>query len=240
MKRSHYLPILLIGLGASSLFGAAPNPSKVNFDSTTHNIGGNSCKGCHAPHNGAAAFTAGGDQNTGKILLWSRAFPGAANTYNLYSSPAMVTAGEVTAGPTLTGTTTAALQNTDVRMYTLLCLSCHDGVTSGASMLKNVSSAVGSALTLTGATIDSGGLANDHPVGINYDPSKNSTGLVDTVTVSGKLPLFSSNGGLPTIQCATCHDPHNNDTKDCPGCASGGAYLRQANNSTHCNTCHGK
>jgi predicted CXXCH cytochrome family protein len=115
--------------------------------------------------------------------------------------------------------------STDVRMFSLLCLSCHDGVTSSFSPAMKTENQVGSKAAFGTGAHESLGLANDHPVNMNYDPTKN-TSLQPVATVQASLPLYGSNN---TVQCATCHDPHNNVNTN---------YLRQPNTATHCTTCH--
>ena len=115
--------------------------------------------------------------------------------------------------------------STDVRMYSLLCLSCHDGVTSTFNPTMKAVNQVGSKASFGAAATESLGLMNDHPVNIPYDPTKN-TSLQSVATVSATLPLYGSNN---TVQCSTCHEPHNNTNTN---------YLRQPNNSAHCTTCH--
>jgi len=204
------------GLGALSMYAAAPNLPKTGLAGTTHDIGGNGCKSCHAPHNGA--LSNGGPESSGLILLWSRSFPASANTFGVYDSNTMQNKATELGGSALT-------TSTDVRMYSLLCLSCHDGVTSSFSPAMQSKNMIGSKAAFGGGAFESLGLTNDHPVNMNYDPTKNSS-LQSVATVSNALPLF---GASNTVQCATCHDPHSNVNTN---------YLRQANNTAHCTTCH--
>jgi len=183
---------------------------------SSHDIAGGGCKGCHAPHNGATAN--GGPADTGTILQWSRSFPASANTFGVYDSATMINkAAELGGSPLST--------STDVRMYSLLCLSCHDGVTSSFSPSMKTANMVGSRASFGAGAFESQGLTNDHPVNMSYDPSKN-TSLQSVATVAAALPLYGSSN---TVQCATCHDPHNNQNTN---------YLRQANDANHCTTCH--
>ena len=50
------------------------------------------------------------------------------------------------------------------------------------------------------------GLTNDHPVNLAYDPTKD-TSLQPITSVTTALPLF---GTTNSVQCGTCHEPHNN------------------------------
>ena len=203
-------------LGLSALTIQAATLPKTGLAGTTHDIGGNGCKSCHAPHNGALAN--GGPQNSGLILLWSRSFPAAANTFGVYDSATMGNKAVELGGSALT-------TSTDVRMYSLLCLSCHDGVTSTFSPAMQAKNMVGSKAGFGAGAYESLGLTNDHPVNMPYDPTKDTT-LQAVATVAASLPLYGTSN---TVQCGTCHEPHNNVNTN---------YLRQANNTAHCTTCH--
>jgi len=218
MKLNHFTLAAFLGLCAFTINGA-PLP-KTGVAGSTHDISGNGCKSCHAPHNGSVAN--GGTQNTGLIQLWSRSFPAAANTFGVYDSATMANKATDLGGSALT-------TSSDVRMYSLLCLSCHDGVTSTFSAINSgagmkTANMVGSKLSF-GGPYESLGLTNDHPVNINHDPSKNAS-LAAAATVTATLPLYGSGNSL---QCATCHEPHNNTNTN---------YLRMVNNTTLCTTCH--
>jgi predicted CXXCH cytochrome family protein len=176
---------------------------------TVHDINSGGCKSCHAPHNGSVA-TGGTDQNTGKILLWDRGFTNV--TFGTYSSPTMNSvAAEV-------GTTTPAA--TDPRLYSFLCLSCHDGVTSPTLIGPTNTKAIGN-------VTKSAGLTNDHPINMAHDPTLD-TGLKTVAQVTGAgLFLYGTSN---TVQCASCHNVHNNTNSP---------FLRKANtNSALCTSCH--
>jgi predicted CXXCH cytochrome family protein len=115
--------------------------------------------------------------------------------------------------------------STDVRMYSLLCLSCHDGVTSSFSPAMQTKNMVGSKAGFGGGAYESLGLTNDHPVNMPYNPVTKPT-LQPVASVVASLPLY---GATNTVQCGTCHDPHNDVNTN---------YLRQTNNTAHCTTCH--
>jgi len=205
-----------LGLAAAFTLGAASNLPKTGLAGSTHDIGGNGCKSCHAPHNGALAN--GGPQSSGLIQLWSRSFPAASETFGVYDTATMQNKAVELGG-------SALATSTDVRMYSLLCLSCHDGVTSSFSPAMQTKNMVGSRASFGATAYESLGLTNDHPVNMPYDPTKN-TSLQAVATVSAAFPLF---GTANTVQCATCHDPHSDVNTN---------YLRQANNTAHCTTCH--
>ncbi len=206
----------LLGLSSLSIGLAQLKQPKTNLAGSTHDIGGNGCKSCHAPHNGATAF--GGPQNSGLILLWSRSFPASANTFGVYDSNSMGNKAVELGGSALT-------LSSDARMYSLLCLSCHDGVTSTFSPAMKTVNMVGSKAAFGAGAYESLGLTNDHPVNVPHNPTFD-TGLKPVATVVTSLPLYGSNN---TVQCGTCHDPHGNGNTN---------YLRQPNNTAHCTTCH--
>jgi predicted CXXCH cytochrome family protein len=216
MKKKYSILAAILGLAFATMPASPANLPKTGLAGTTHDIGGNGCKSCHAPHNGALANN--GPQSSGLILLWSRSFPAAANTFGVYDSATMVVKSTELGGSALT-------TSTDVRMYSLLCLSCHDGVTSVFSPAMQSKNMVGSKAAFGAGAYESLGLTNDHPVNVAYDPSRTPS-LQAVASVSASLPLF---GSTNTMQCATCHDPHNNVNTN---------YLRQPNNTAHCTTCH--
>jgi predicted CXXCH cytochrome family protein len=217
MKLRFYALAAMLGLASVSILAAPAGLPKTGLAGTTHDIGGNGCKSCHAPHNGALAN--GGPQSSGLILLWSRSFPAAANTFGVYDSASMGNKAAELGGSSLT-------TSSDVRMFSLLCLSCHDGVTSSFSPAMQTKNMVGSKAAFGAGAYESLGLTNDHPVNMTYDPTKTLEPLQATATVGAVLPLY---GTTNTVQCSTCHDPHNNVNTN---------YLRQANNTAHCTTCH--
>jgi len=227
----------LLGLATTVMPGAVTNLAKTaaglvqdkhDLKNSTGYLG---CKTCHAPHNGAAQ---GFNDTTGQYLLWAANMPTVA-TYGTYTSASLsnlkVTIGELGGGLSSTSTTTSP----DVRMYSILCLSCHDGTSANASSFsyinggsgmlpKNQVAAVGSA--------NSSGLLNDHPVNVEYNVAKdtNLNAITSGSLDVGGLPLYTNSAGVTTMQCATCHDPHNDLTNT--------MFLRNANDSNHCLTCH--
>ena len=204
--------VFALALGTSA-FGQAVPLAKAGVMTTDHNVGGSGCKSCHAPHNGSVA-TGLSDQSTGKLLLWDRAISVA--TYGTYTSPTMNNmAAEIG------GSVPAA---TEPRLYSLLCMSCHDGVTT-AGLTMTEAKKVGSG----SAAVSSFGLRNDHPVNMSHNET-NDAGLVLATTVMGTLKLYSGGANSTTVQCGSCHEPHN-DTNP--------PFLRVSNVSSGlCLTCH--
>ena len=145
MKSTFCALAALLGLSALSM-PAAPKLPKTGLAGSTHDIGANGCKSCHAPHNGSSAN--GGTQGTGLILLWARSFPASSNTFGVYDSNTMQNKAVELGGSALT-------TSTDVRMYSLLCLSCHDGVTSSFSPAMKTVNSVGSKAAFGGTAYES-------------------------------------------------------------------------------------
>jgi len=210
-----FLVVAVIGLVCLPVLGQSL--PKTGLAGSSHDISGSGCKGCHAPHNGALS-NGGSSGDTALILLWSRNFPNPTNTFGVYDSATMGNQAVELGGSALSS-------STDVRMYSLLCLSCHDGVTSSFSPSMNTINMVGSKAGFGGGAYESYGLTNDHPVNMTYDPTKD-TALQPVASVTAALPLY---GSTNTVQCGTCHEPHNNANSN---------YLRMANDTLICTTCH--
>lgn len=132
---------------------------------------GQVCVFCHVPHN-----------PTDKTLLWSRDIPNG--TFTMY------------ANSTLDGTIDDNLSGT----ASLLCMSCHDGVTATDITLNNGTNLGGE-----------GGkdLSNDHPVNITYaygvDPGLKDPDAVECI-------LFGEDDNK-TVQCASCHNVHGQNAE---------------------------
>jgi predicted CXXCH cytochrome family protein len=206
------------------------NGSAVRNSNTT--INGQTCVFCHTPHGGANS-----------IPLWNRTSPSGA-TYQLYTSS---TTDATTTGAQIAGSVSGT------------CMSCHDG-TMAMDVLINVNglpfttavtftrqATAKSTYTGTGGDMMSGGLPflgtdlrNDHPVSIIYETARASapsefvtqviSGAKITVGASNPVPLYGSSSATATIECASCHNPHNNSL---------GSFLRKANTgSAICLSCH--
>lgn len=205
MKRSIGLVVL-----AALLITSAAWAQKSKVIGSKHDVGGIGCKSCHASHDGAKS-TGGTDAGSGRILLWDRNF--STTTFGTYDSPSMQNKAVEIGGATPLG-------NTENRMNSMLCMSCHDGVTSTSVIAATAPTAIGN-------PTNSFGLQNDHPVNMSHDPVKN-TGLAPVASViSGGLVLY---GATNTVQCSSCHTTHD---------PTNGSFLRKANiNSAVCTTCH--
>jgi predicted CXXCH cytochrome family protein len=108
----------------------------------------------------------------------------------------------------------------------LLCLSCHDGTVA----LDALGGAAGTGgLNISSANQVGPDLSYDHPISIDYSADGDMNPDTDAV-VGGTIASEMLFGGL--VECASCHDPHDNQYPP---------FLVMANtNSTLCLTCHDK
>lgn len=193
------------------------------------------CVFCHTPH-GASTNVPG---LPGGTWLWNRTNTASNYTFQMYSSSTM----SASVSPTPTG-------------VSLMCMSCHDGVTSIGVNLINAPGSGNPTVTPNG--IDAPGsmgnvyngaaflgwgpnlgenyvgsgsniinLSNDHP--ISFDWPSNVPGL-RTAPTDSRLRLFGV--GSNRVECATCHNVH--DPANEP-------FLVMPNtNSDMCRACHDK
>ncbi len=193
--------------------------SGLSTDTQHGAVGTTPCGSCHVPHGGTNA----------DIILWDQSLPPTTTTYTVYTSPTIDNATTDIVGPGDGGATQGDPEN-----QTLLCMSCHDGAVAATNSVTLTTTEYGSSGgAITGTAIDIGGsgdLSDDHPVNMSLDPA-NDAGL-DTVTnvEAAGLVLYSGGGATNTVQCGSCHDPHNNTNQD---------YLRIDNSSSGlCLACH--
>lgn len=225
MPQRHMKGLLaLSAVIALSMAAAAPALSQATVATTKHNLSitsgrsgvagatvltgvtdyGQICVYCHAPHNTAAAANG---------PLWNRS--AVAGSYTMYTSPTIDMTMGVTPGS-----------------QSMACLSCHDGTVALDVVINRpggLTSAVGAGKAPAGSVL-SQDLSNDHPIAVTYDPTvAGAVGefvAVATVTTAGLKFYGASN----KLECATCHNVHNN---------TNAPFLRKANGaSALCLTCH--
>jgi len=169
-----------------------------------HNVAEKGCRACHAPHNGAV-MNGGTDKSVGEIYLWGRDLKAA--TYDTFGGGSF--------------TTVANPAETDPVVHTQMCLSCHDGGISDATMSSDAKLAN-----------DGYSLENDHPVHVVYSPATTQRPYNWNITISGTTTngvttyraSFADTtwvGGHPAslrvdaagtsayVECGTCHNPHS-------------------------------
>jgi predicted CXXCH cytochrome family protein len=231
-----FMILLLISINIILIFVNGVDAATYDTKNSVHNLSAsgpgdiksgekdNYCLYCHTPH----------DADPVKPL-WNHTLSG--EVYTIYDS-----------------STTDATNITQPDGTSKLCLSCHDGTVAIGNVI-NVRS-VGNELIEDGASnkLDTSdtfadnavanlgnNISNDHPISFVYDvtlaekdielkdPSLAPSGFGDTIEVD----MLEENSKL---QCASCHDPHDN---------SNGDFLIKANdNGTYgsllCITCHDK
>ncbi len=150
------------------------------------------CEPCHTPHNG--------NQSVDTAHLWNHATSTA--TYQLYASS------------TLEPLTVSTLSQPGG--VSKLCLSCHDGTVAIDSFGGDIGGTI-----ISGTPGESGSrnlgleLRDDHPIGFEWHHQTSSNCTVACHDMAGGTPYnypvrFYPRGGESTIECSTCHDPHNN------------------------------
>jgi len=203
MKKMLLLTIALVLVAAgvasaASIVGTAHDMR--TYFSTGAGITTQVCVYCHTPH-----MPAGRTQDP----LWNHTLS-TQGSYGIYGSSTM------NAAPT-------SMVGTDGSVGSL-CMSCHDGTVAVNTLWKApVDGAVGSTRNAFGTAVlnasnqiatTSGGyvgtdLSNDHPVNFIYDAALigQDKGLNPVAgVVAAGMPLFSAS----SVQCATCHNVHDN------------------------------
>lgn len=175
---------------------------------------GEVCVYCHTPHGGQV-----------EAPLWNRNFSVA--TYQMYTS-ATIDMSNPDGAPT---------------GISMACLSCHDG-TIGLDVIVNPPNRAGTPVvpgTTPGTnTMPSGLMAfldtdlrNDHPISMVYDNSASGDlAFYDASVIKlAGVKLFTDPASPgEKVQCASCHNPHNNTNEP---------FLRIDNTgSALCKTCH--
>ncbi|MGD2090298.1 MAG: cytochrome c3 family protein [Candidatus Aminicenantes bacterium] len=160
---------------------AAISGSAHDFSAGGWTPNGRICVACHTPHNS--------DTTVADAPLWNHAVSAAAFTPY---------------GTTLAGTAVGAPNS-----VSLLCLSCHDGVTNidafgGSSGTQDLPTAYPG--TTTNLDTD---LTDDHPVSVVYNVA-NDLNPITTATGVGTDTIadWLFNSGT-TVECSSCHDVHN-------------------------------
>ena len=196
--------------GQSRVFDTKHNLSISGRGTVKSSIEGEVCVFCHTPHAPQAS-----------VQLWNHQLSTA--TYELYSSDYL--------------TKLAYQTPNQPNQRSKFCLSCHDGTIAIGAVYNNqgtTSIAMANGVTTMPAISSSNlgtSLRDDHPVGFIFDNAKDPE-LVNRAwpwNTTVKLDPDASNG---TVECQTCHDPHDN---------SNTKFLRMPNvNAALCTFCHNK
>ena len=206
------------------------------LQNTNASIAGQTCVFCHTPHGGINS-----------IPLWNRSNPTGA-TYQLYESS--TSDATTTNGAVASSVSGACLSCHDGTMA-MDVLRNVNGLAFGPAVAftrQGTAKANYGAGTAGSNNVMSGGLPflgsdlrNDHPVTIVYETARaaktaefvtqtGGAGAPITVGATNPVPLFGSSPTTATIECASCHNPHNNSL---------GNFLRKSNSgSAICLSCH--
>ncbi|MGE0449370.1 MAG: hypothetical protein AB7Q29_07285 [Vicinamibacterales bacterium] len=256
MKRASFIAGLALLLSANSSYAQntstiAGGPHDLSTGSAVRNsdstINGQTCVFCHTPH--------GGSTNQ---PLWNRTNPGTAG-YQVYTSSTSNTTATATA--VVSGVSGACLSCHDGTIAMDVVTNVN-GTTFGTAPTggsvgftkqgtakadyTNGSGGTGNVM-LSGMPFIGTDLRNDHPVAIQYKTAYDAdTTHYRAATLSGsklfvsnagvQLPLYGTTLADATVECASCHDAHNNSLN-----GTNGGFLRVSNaNSAMCSTCHNK
>jgi predicted CXXCH cytochrome family protein len=217
---SGLLASLVGGQAAADITGSAHD-----LRSIIPAAGGQICVVCHTPHFGTTGLDA---------PLWNH--EETVQTFQTYASGTLDATG-------LTGNPVPQPDGSS-----RLCLSCHDGSVAVDSFGGRTGSIIIQDRFNIGDGVSGAGddLRNDHPISFVYDTALATAdgGLWDPATTT--VTIGGSGGKTKTgllqdvmlisdkVQCASCHDVHNNFTDD--------FALLKVNNggSGLCLTCHNK
>lgn len=222
MKKIVLLTAALVAMASMAHAGIRNTKHDLSASSTatTKSLTTNQiCIFCHTPHNAVKP-----------VPLWNRANP--VNTgWTMYASPTL----------SATATTKLATGTFDATSISLFCLSCHDGTTALGAFTNRAGLPVDALGVIAGAANIGGGtknLANDHPVGFNYNTAATEDGvanlkvLATANTALGGNAFFDTGTGANQLECSSCHKVHDN---------TAAPFLRIANtNSALCLACHNK
>jgi len=185
--------------------------TKTSVFNTDHDVGNAGCASCHVPH------TAQANAGRGQTLLWARQF--STTVFGTYDSPTMDETPQEIGDATYSDTNPP----TGAKIYSVLCMSCHDGVTATTVIGPTENAAIGN-------PTNSAGLTDDHPVNMVYSTS--DPGLESPTTAEGNGVVLYDDGANSTVQCASCHNVHDNSINK---------FLRVANSNSKqglCGACH--
>lgn len=236
MKKGLILALVtaFVAFASANALALSITQSKHNLSSTSGNwirattatgSGGEICVFCHSPH---ASQTP-----TLLIPLWNHVE--TTVSFSLYTSSTFN-------GP----------NQTQPGGATKACLSCHDGVTAVNNIINNDESGsgtdpamqnltAGNALPPTLTTYIGTDLSKTHPVSFDYTsshPDVTSGDLWNPSTQNVPAGWLSGTGTIQVralrnnkVECASCHEPHDNVN---------GRFLRLGSTTSLCLTCHNK
>ena len=187
MKKLFLVAIAVMFI-ATSVYAQGTVVGTAHDLSGTLTTGTQVCVFCHTPHGSNVDAVL-----TDRAPLWNQDINDAANDYGAYTSDTF----DATDIVNVTRATYSV---------SLLCLSCHDGTVAPGSFYNapNPEPNPSSATVLTGGANVGLSISDDHPVNFTYANSitNGDTGLIDPAPAG-----FTEPDG--TVQCSSCHDPHD-------------------------------
>ena len=256
MKKAVLLAVTAVLATATTSFAQftatiAGGPHDLSNGSAVRNsnatINGQTCVFCHVPHSGST-----------NLPLWNRSAPtgGAYQVYTSSTSNTVATGAGIAAG--ISGACMSCHDGTIAMDVVTNVNGLPFGTaptggtvafTAGPNKKATYSNGTGgTANVMTGGLPFLGSdLRNDHPVAVTYqaavtaDPSHYTaiTQVGAKIYVNGaggQLPLYGASTATATVECASCHDAHNNSLN-----GTNGGFLRQANTGSQmCKACHNK
>jgi hypothetical protein len=186
------------------------------------------CVFCHTPHNA-----------TSQQPLWNRERP--STVFNTYTAAQLTTVARAVTAP---------------GAESLMCLSCHDGVSAINVVHNKPAGAATTTITMSGGVTNlaisstslGSNLTNDHPISFSYTAAQAEAGatkLFPIATAKGVgVRFFGAKSDM--LECSSCHDPHIAYGFDRKGNAIGGdpnlrPFLNVRNDGSFlCFACHNK
>jgi predicted CXXCH cytochrome family protein len=213
---------------------------------------GRICVYCHHPHNtikSATSITETVGTTAGTLTyspLWNREVTDLS--FSGYDNGLMMDANNLTSDKrhALNASTASGNLGTDIKGVSLLCMSCHDGVTAMSAYSQNTGSVDGKGVIngtgnkITGSRAALGtDLKNHHPMGFNYDQVATDDLEIHPATdtmIPGLAIGDLLYGADRTMECVSCHDVHNSGNE-----VGAERFLWKSNNgSAFCLACHNK
>ena len=180
--------------------------TKHDLSSTSNGWGGVStyrgtttqvCVFCHTPHNSARTKA-----------LWNRIGLTADTAFKTYTSGIMMENGAAD------GWFNGSKGGINSKSTSLLCMTCHDGVTTMNSLsnppllVAETNNVVMNAGTPGGTNLGTN-LTNDHPINIDYAKAQATVNAARPGSLTVSLPTtVPLQGG--SMECSTCHNVHDN------------------------------
>jgi hypothetical protein len=256
MKKIFSLAAVIVLAAASTSYAQytatiAGGPHDLSNGSAVRNsnatINGQTCVFCHVPHGGST-----------NMPLWNRSNPTGA-AYQLYTSSTMKT---VATGAGVAAGISGACMSCHDGTIAMDVVTNVNGLpfgtvptggsvafTAGPSRKATYTNGTGGSANIMSGGLPSMGsdLRNDHPVAVVYQTAQTADPTHYTLVTqvgariyvngaAGQLPLYGTSTANATLECASCHDSHNNSLN-----GTNGGFLRVANTGSQmCKTCHNK